>query len=110
MRHLTRCGEFGQQPGASALLHLMGKLVHCLLGDVAAFTPVYGRAGVTKREEKCGAFPLAFFPQGKRLLHGVLFGVKPSAVDRAAGESLLVRGKLYVHAFSEYGNRGHEAT
>jgi hypothetical protein len=31
-------------------------------------------------------------------LHGVLFRVKPSAVDRSSGESLLAGGKLYVHS------------
>jgi hypothetical protein len=98
MRHLAgRRGQFGEKAGASAFFHVTGKLLHGLLRDVAAFAPVYGRAGVIEREEKFGALPLAFLPQSKRLLHGVLFRVEPSAFNRAAGEGLLIRGKVYIH-------------
>ena len=37
MCHLTRRGEFGEKPGASALFHVLRKLLHGLLRDNAAF-------------------------------------------------------------------------
>ena len=54
-------GEFGEQPARP--LYVMGKLLHCLF---------------VEREQEFRASPLALLPQGKRLLHGVFFGVKPS--------------------------------
>ncbi len=53
--------------------------------------------GVIERQEKFCPLPLAFFPQSKGFLHGVLFRVQPSAFNCAAGESLLIRGEVYVH-------------
>ena len=62
MRHFQRgFGEFGEQPARP--LYVMGKLLHCLF---------------VEREQEFRASPLALLPQGKRLLHGVFFGVKPS--------------------------------
>jgi hypothetical protein len=105
MRHLAgRRGQFGEKAGASAFLHVTGKLLHGLLRDVSAFAAVYGRAGVIEREEKFGALPLAFLPQSERLLYGVLFRVEPSAFNRATGESLLTRGKVYIHRFQNTEN------
>jgi hypothetical protein len=74
MRHLARRGvQFGQKAGASSFLHLLGKLLHGLLRDNAAFSTSKRSSGVIEREKKCRPLPLAFFPQGKRLLHSVLF-------------------------------------
>jgi hypothetical protein len=70
-------------------------LLHWFLRDNAAFATGQGSAGLVERQEKFGALPLAFLPQGKRLLYGVLFRVEPSALNRAAGEGLLVRGTVY---------------
>jgi hypothetical protein len=58
MRHLAgRRGQFGEKAGASAFLHVTGKLLHGLFRDVAAFAPTYGRAGVIEREEHCRSQP-----------------------------------------------------
>jgi hypothetical protein len=98
MRHLARRGvQFGQKAGASSFLHFLGKLLHGLRRDNAAFSTSKGSPGVIEREKKFRSLALAFFPQGKRLLHGVLFRVQPSAFNGAAGESLLVGGEVYVH-------------
>ena len=87
MRHLAgHRGEFGEKAGASAFLHFLGKLLHGLLRDNAAFATGKGSAGVIERQEKFRPLPLAFFPQGKGLLHGVLFRVQASAFNRATGE------------------------
>jgi hypothetical protein len=105
MRHLTGSGEFGKEPRTTAFLHFAGKLVHGLLRDNTAFTTRKGSAGIVERQKKFGALPLAFLPQGKRLLHGVLFRVQPSAFNGAAGKSLLVRGKVYIHRLQITENR-----
>ena len=74
MRHLARRGvQFGQEAGASSFLHILGELLHGLLRDNAAFSTSKRSPGVIEREKKFRPLPLAFFPQGKRLLHGVLF-------------------------------------
>jgi hypothetical protein len=98
MRHLARRGvQFGQKAGASSFLHFLGELLHGLLCDNAAFSTSKRSPGVIEREKKFRPLTLAFFPQGKRLLHGVLFCVQPSAFNSAAGKSFLVGGKLHVH-------------
>jgi hypothetical protein len=74
MRHLARRGvQFGQKAGASSFLHFLGEFLHGLLRDYAAFSTSKRSPGVIEREKKFRPLPLAFFPQGKRLLHGVLF-------------------------------------
>ena len=74
MRRLARRGvQFGQKAGASSFLHFVGELLHGWLPDNAAFSTTYRSLGVIEREKKFHPLPLAFFPQGKRLLHDVLF-------------------------------------
>jgi hypothetical protein len=98
MRHLAgrRC-ELSQKPGAASFLHFLGKLVHGLLRNNAAFATRKRSLGVIERKKKFRPLALAFFPQGKSFPHGILFRVQSSALNRAAGESLLVRRKVYVH-------------
>ena len=91
--------EFGEKTRAAAFLHFPGKLLHGFLGDDAAFATGKRSLGFVERQKKFGPLPLAFFPQGKSLLHGVLFRVQTSAFDRAAGKSLLIRGELHFHGF-----------
>jgi hypothetical protein len=98
VRHSAGCRwEFSQKAGASSFLHFLGKLMHGLLRNNAAFSTGKRSLGVIERKKKFHPLPLAFFPQDKRLLHGILFRVEPSAFNRAAGESLLIRCKVYVH-------------
>jgi hypothetical protein len=97
-------GEFGQKSGASAFLHILRELPHGLLCDDAAFTGD-GSAGIIERQKKFSALPLAFLPQSKRLLHGVLFRVQPPAFNRAAGESFLIWGEVYVHRLQNMEDR-----
>jgi hypothetical protein len=85
--------------GAAAFFHFLGKLPHGFLGDHAAFTASKGSSGIVERQEKFRALPFAVFPQRQGLLHGVLFGAQPSAFNRAAGESSLIRGKVHAHRF-----------
>jgi hypothetical protein len=100
MRHLAgRRGEFGQKAGPASFFHFLGKLLHGLLRNNEAFSTRKRGLGVIERKKKFRALPLAFFPQGKRFLHGILFWLQPSAFNRAAGESFLIRGKIYVHGF-----------
>src|SRR5436853_85329 len=83
--------------GAAAFLHLLRKLLHGTLRDHAAFSTGEGSSGVVERQKKFGPLPLALLPQNKGLLHGVRFRVQPSAFNCSTGESLLIRGKVYVH-------------
>ena len=98
MRHLAgrRC-ELSQKPGASSVLHFLGKLMHGLLRNDAAFSTGKRSLRVVERKKKFRPLPLAFLPQGKCFLHGILFRVQPSAFYRAVGKSFLLRGKVYVH-------------
>ena len=75
--------------------------MHGLLCDHAALTASQGSAGIVKGQKKFRPLPLAFFPQSKRMLHGVFFRTQPSTFNCAADESLLICGKLYVHLSSE---------
>jgi hypothetical protein len=97
VRHLTGRSEFSEKAGASAFLHFLGKLLHGLLRNNAAFSTGKRSSGIVEREKKFRALPLAFLPQSKGLLHGVLFRVQPSAFNGAASKSLLIGGKVYVH-------------
>jgi hypothetical protein len=85
----VRC-QLAKEAGASAFLHFRGKLPHRLLGDSEAFATREGSFGIVERHKKLRALPFTVFPQGKGLLNGVLFGVKPSAFNRTLGESLLI--------------------
>ena len=98
MRHLARrrC-EFGQKTGAASFFHFLGKLLHGLLRNHPAFSTRKRSPGVIERQEKFRSLPLAFFPQGKRLLHCILFRVQPSAFNRAPSKSLLIWSKVDVH-------------
>lgn len=102
---LARRSEFSQKPSASAFFHVTGELLHGLRCDNAAFATGDGSTGIIEREKKFGALPLAFFPQGKRLPHGVLFGAQPPAFNRATGESLLIRGEVYIHRLQNTENQ-----
>jgi hypothetical protein len=63
----------------------MGKLLHRLLRDNAAFATGRGSAGLIERQEKFRSLALAFFPQSKGLLHGVLFECnRPLSMARRA--------------------------
>ena len=74
MRNLARRGvQFGQKAGASSFLYFPGELLHGLLRNNAAFSTSKRSPGVIEREKKFRSLTLAFFPQGKRLLHRVLF-------------------------------------
>ncbi|MGA2073939.1 MAG: hypothetical protein ABSH52_10585, partial [Terriglobia bacterium] len=96
-------GKFSEKARASAFLHFLGKLPHGFLGDNAAIATGKRSLGVVEGQKKFRPLPLAFFPQSKRLLHGVLFRVQPSAFNRAAGEGFLIRGELYIHGFQNTG-------
>jgi hypothetical protein len=74
MRHLAgrRC-EFGQKARSASFFHFLGKLLHGLLRNNTAFSTRKRGLGVIERKKKFRALPLPFFPQGKRLLHGILF-------------------------------------
>jgi len=64
-------GEFSEKAGASAVLHFLGKLLHGLLRDHAAFSAGEGSSGVVERHKESGPLPLAFLTPNKGLLQGV---------------------------------------
>jgi hypothetical protein len=86
----ARRSQFSEKAGASALLRFTGKLLHVLLYDDPAFTACKGCSGVIEGEKKLRSLPFAFFPQGKRFLHHVLFGVQSSAFNGTLGERFLI--------------------
>jgi hypothetical protein len=97
MRHLAgrRC-ELSQKPGASSVLHFLGKLMHGLLRNDAAFFTGKRSFRVVERKKKFRPSPLAFFPQGKRFLHGILSRVQPSiasSVGKGSASSKLQNGR-----------------
>jgi len=103
MRHLTSVRQFGKQARTSALFHLAGKLPHAFLRDDATFATRQGCSGIFERYKKFRSLAFPFFPEGKRFLHRVLFGVEPSAFNGSAGKRFLVGGKLYVHTSQDTG-------
>src|SRR5208283_340604 len=82
----------------------LGKLLHGFRGYDAAFAAGKGSLGIVEGEKKLCPPPLAFFPQSESLLDRVLFGVQASVFNRAAGESPLIRGEVYVHRLQNKGN------
>jgi hypothetical protein len=107
MRHSAGRRKFSKKAGATAVLHFTGKLAHGLLRNNAAFASSKGSSGIIERQQKFRPLPLAFFPQSKRFLHGVLFRLQPSAFNGAASKNLLIGGKVYVHRFQNTGKVYH---
>ena len=89
----------GSKPGAASLAYLFGELVGFFAcRDGAAFAAGQRRFGQFNRSQYFQTPALAFFPEQKRLLHGLFGPVQAAAGNRVADEGLLVGGELYFHA------------
>lgn len=89
----------GGKTGAPSSLDFAGQLVHRVFGERAALaTRVCGSGGFGRRNDFYPA-ALAFFPEGKRFLDGLLLVVQAATLDGLAHKSLLVGGEVYFHRF-----------
>jgi hypothetical protein len=76
----------------------MGELTHGLFGNQPSFTAGKGCFCCVYGGENFRTASLAFFPEQKRLLHGIFRPVQSAALNGFADEGLLVGGELYSHA------------
>lgn len=96
---LAGCCEFSDQAGAPSLLHFLRELPHGFLRDDTAFPARKGGSGIIESQEEFRTLALACLPQCQGFRHCVFFVVQPTLLNGSADECLLIRGKLYVHAF-----------
>jgi len=60
------------------------------LRNDATFPACKGGSGIIKSKKEFRSLAFAFFPQSKRFLHSVFFGVEASVLNGPACECLLI--------------------
>jgi hypothetical protein len=90
-------GQFGGQAGSSTLRHLLGKLAHGLLRDLAPFATGERGFRLIDGGKDFRAAPFPLLPQRKSFLYRVFLASKPPAVNRLLDKGPLVGGELHFH-------------